>query len=82
MFCCCFINLQILFASWQINTYSSRGDNKNINNQQGTDAKQLEQMLDVNNRNSESQVTINPVMPNYGVCGHFSTIWGTFSKLF
>lgn len=31
------------FAIWQINTYSSSGDNKNINKQPGTYAKQLKQ---------------------------------------
>lgn len=49
VFCSCYINLYILFAIWQINTCSSKDDNKNIDNQQGTDAKQLEQMLAVNN---------------------------------
>lgn len=40
-----------------------RGDDKkNINNQQGTDAKQLEQMLAVDSWNSESQVKINPIV--------------------
>lgn len=77
----CYINLYILFAIWQINTFFSRGGNKNINHQQGMDAKQLKQMLVGNNWNSESQVKINPVLPKYDVSGYFSVIWGTFIML-
>lgn len=60
----CYIDLYIQLAISQMNTYPSRGGNKSINNQQGTDAKQLKQMLAVNNWSSESQVKINPVMPS------------------
>lgn len=40
--------------------------------------RKLEQMLAGHNQNSEFQVKINPVIPQYGVCSHFSTILDTF----
>lgn len=77
-FLSCYIHLCICLAIWQINACARRGDNKNITTQYGTDAKQLKQMLAVNNWNSESQMKINPVMPSM-VFGVISAKFGAFS---